>query len=103
MTPEDDGSTLGTMGRTATGRTQKEHVAVRLEVEQVERIDALIPHFSAIGYDAKRSDVLRALFSVGLVVLEDRARRGLPMWEPFTLPKATAAKAPARRRRGGAG
>ena len=49
---------------------QTDHVAVRLRVDLIERIDALIPLLSTIGHDAKRSDVLRALIVTALADVE---------------------------------
>ena len=48
----------------------KQHVAVRIAVELVARIDALIPRLTTRWHEAKRSDVLRAILLIGLDVVE---------------------------------
>jgi hypothetical protein len=48
--------------------TSKGHVAVRLDVATLARIDALMPRLSEEWHQATRSDVLRALI---LTALED--------------------------------
>ena len=50
--------------------TPKEHVAVRLAVDLVARIDALIPRLTTPWHEANRSDVLRAIVIAGLAVVE---------------------------------
>jgi hypothetical protein len=42
------------------------HVAVRLDDETIEQVDALIAAFSTPWRPARRSDVLRALIRAGL-------------------------------------
>jgi len=44
----------------------REHVAVRLEAEEIERIDAVAKAISQPWHKATRSDALRALFLKGL-------------------------------------
>lgn len=49
------------------------HVSVRLESEQIDRVDALIPRFSTEYKTVKRSDVLRALIHDALIRFEREA------------------------------
>jgi hypothetical protein len=57
----------------AGGRAKREgfsHVAVRMDVKDVERLDALIPLVSQPWRTGTRSDVLRAVILRGLAELE---------------------------------
>jgi hypothetical protein len=53
------------------GRT---HVSVRMNDEEIARIDALAPRFSTKYRNATRSDVLRACILEGLDKFEREAR-----------------------------
>ena len=55
-----------------------EHVALRLKLEQVTRIDAQIPRFSTPWRKATRSDVVRALVLEGLSAAEKKAQGASP-------------------------
>ena len=48
----------------------KKHVAVRLDSEEIARIDALLPRLSEPWRKATRSDALRAALLRGLELLE---------------------------------
>lgn len=48
----------------------KEHTAIRADVGDLARADALIPRMSSPGLILKRSDVIRMAFAQGLTVLE---------------------------------
>jgi|HubBroStandDraft_3_1064219.scaffolds.fasta_scaffold964284_1 hypothetical protein len=47
-----------------------EHVAVRLDRDVIQRIDALAPQLSQPSHDATRSDVLRRLILRGVELAE---------------------------------
>jgi hypothetical protein len=55
----------------------KRHTAVRLDLDTLARIDALLPHFSTRTRAATRSDVLRELLVVALDVRDRRDARHL--------------------------
>jgi hypothetical protein len=75
----------------------KRHTAVRLDLDTLARIDALLPRFSTRTRPATRSDVLRELLVVALDVGERcharhlasvarrRKKRGNPPDGPATL------------------
>jgi hypothetical protein len=63
------------MPRSTEPRVPKEHVAVRLNKPDVDRIDALLSLYALPGRDPNRSDALRGVIHAGLVVEERRARR----------------------------
>ena len=54
----------------------KEHVAVRLDLATIKRLDALLPLYELPGRTATRSDGLRAVILAGLDVEERRAKTG---------------------------
>jgi hypothetical protein len=55
-------------------RSSARHVAVRLDPEVIDRIDALLADVSSAWIAANRSDVLRKVILSGLRTLEARAR-----------------------------
>ncbi len=55
-------------------KPSKEHVSVRLNTEEIARIDALLPVFSSRWRPATRSDALRALIMRALEDFEADAR-----------------------------
>jgi len=57
------------MGKRGT-KKPKDHVAVRLEPEEIARLKALIPRLSEPWRTATISDVMRAALLKGVVVLE---------------------------------
>lgn len=64
------------MARSKGTATPRGHVAVRLDEETIERLDALLPLYALPGREATRSDGLRAVILAGLVIEEERAGRG---------------------------
>jgi len=52
-----------------------EHVAVRLEAEDIARVEALRARLGTAWHQATRSDVLRAAILKGLEVIENEAPR----------------------------
>lgn len=64
---------------------RKEHVAVRLDVETVIRVDELAPGMSSNHYKCKRSDVMRAAILLGLPLLEKEygVKRPVSMADPM--------------------
>lgn len=58
----------------------REHTAIRADVGDLARADALIPRMSSPGLTLKRSDVVRMALARGLTVLE--AEHG-KTWPPF--------------------
>jgi hypothetical protein len=55
---------------TQLNHAPKRHTAVRLDLDTLARIDALLPRFSTRTRPATRSDVLRELLVVALDVRE---------------------------------
>jgi hypothetical protein len=54
----------------------KVHVQIRLEPEDVSRVDALAKALAAdAGIDVTRSNALRAIMSAGLEVMEAKVKR----------------------------
>ncbi|HVE12154.1 MAG TPA: hypothetical protein VNI01_02055 [Elusimicrobiota bacterium] len=63
---------LATMTKKKEEAGKKEHVAVRLTLDLVTRLDALLPRYALPGRAATRSDGLRAVIIAGLEVEEQR-------------------------------
>ena len=63
------------MSHKAGGNGPTRHVAVRLDLGTLARMDALVPLYSKTWRKAKRSDVLRALILAGLAVEEPKAKK----------------------------
>lgn len=62
----------GSLGRMTPKPTQ---IAVRLEDELLQRIDAVIPKIRTLWHDPTRSDVVRAALLQGLPFIEKEAER----------------------------
>jgi hypothetical protein len=54
--------------------TQDKHIAVRVDLDTLARIDAQIPALSTPWHTAKRSDALRLLIVTGLDTIEARRK-----------------------------
>ena len=80
MTPADKESEAGVRAKRTVDTSASNphrgpshhHVSVRLQQPIIDRMDALVPALSTPWRAATRSDVLRALISEGLEVLEAR-------------------------------
>jgi hypothetical protein len=59
--------------------TVSKHVAVRVDLDTLARIDALVPGLSSSWHKAKRSDALRLLIVTGLDTIEARSERKPPL------------------------
>jgi hypothetical protein len=55
--------------------TVSKHVAVRVDLDTLARIDAQVPALSTPWHTAKRSDALRLLIVTGLDTIEARSKR----------------------------
>ncbi len=69
--------------RAKSGEAPKQHVAVRLSVEDLAKINAIAAMLTNEWSRVSRSDVLRMLFHKGMVEFEkERAQKGGPGEEP---------------------
>ena len=55
--------------------TKQTQIAVRIEDEIVDRIDAMIRHARTMWNEPTRSDIVRACILAGLPIVEEQARR----------------------------
>jgi hypothetical protein len=58
-----------------TTPTKPVHVAVRLDVDTLARVDAIVPGLSSAWHRATRSDAVRLLIVEGLRAVEASARK----------------------------
>ena len=63
------------MARSKSAVLPRGHVAVRLDMKTIARLDALLPLYALPGRDATRSDGLRAVILAGIAIEERRAAR----------------------------
>jgi len=75
-------STPATAAQRGAKRKPKKLVAVRLDEETMDRIEALVPSLSTDWRKAKRADALRKLILSGLAAEEARQRSTAPPAPP---------------------
>jgi DNA-directed RNA polymerase specialized sigma24 family protein len=73
--PREAGGTILRESSPAHGPPAKGHVAVRLDIPTLARIDALVPLYALPGREATRSDALRAVLLAGIDIEERRVQR----------------------------